>query len=382
MTMSVPPPPQPRHEPQAVPGSAVPLLFARGALEDLGREAAKRGSRVLLVSDPGIAKAGHVAHAEANLKRAGLHVEVFSKAGENPTTAHIAAGLEVARNANINLIVGLGGGSSMDCAKGVNFLYTNGGRMQDYWGVGKATRPMLPLIAIPTTTGTGSEAQSAALITDPATHQKMACLDKKTLASLAILDVTLTDTQPARVAALTGIDAISHAIETAACNKRTPVSRQLSTAAWRLLSGAYERMLADPADSSARQDMLLGAHLAGCAIENAMLGAAHACANPLTAAFGLPHGAAVGLMLPAVIRFNATADNPYADLASDAELLAVRIETFLLAAGLPRTLTSVEIPKSRLPELAANAARQWTATFNTIPAGEREMLHIYESVFE
>jgi alcohol dehydrogenase len=378
MTLSVP---QPRHVPQAVAGSTVPLLFARGALEDLGREAAKLGTRVLLVSDPGIAKAGHVAHAEANLKRAGLQVAVFAGAGENPTTDHIAAGLEVARAGNINLIVGLGGGSSMDCAKGINFLISNGGRMQDYWGVGKATKPMLPLIAIPTTTGTGSEAQSAALITDPATHQKMACLDKKTLASLAILDVTLTDTQPPRVAALTGIDAISHAIETAACNKRTAVSRELSAAAWGLLSGSYKTMLADPPDAAARQNMLLGAHLAGCAIENAMLGAAHACANPLTAAFGLPHGAAVGLMLPAVIRFNAAANNPYSDLG-DAETLALQVDEFLRAAGLPRTLTSVEIPKSRLPELARNAATQWTATFNPIPVGEAELLRIYESVFE
>jgi alcohol dehydrogenase len=378
MNLSVP---QPRHHPQAVPGSTVPLLFARGALNDLGGEAAKLGTRVLLVSDPGIAKAGHVAHAEANLQHAGLHVSVFAGAGENPTTDHITAGLEIARAAAINLIVGLGGGSSMDCAKGINFLFTNGGRMQDYWGVGKATKPMLPLIAIPTTTGTGSEAQSAALITDPDTHQKMPCLDKKTLASLAILDVTLTDTQPPRVAALTGIDAISHAVETAACNKRTPTSRQLSAAAWKLLSGSYQKMLADPADSSARQNMLLGAHLAGAAIENAMLGAAHACANPLTAAFGIPHGAAVGLMLPAVIRFNAAADNPYADLA-EAESLALQIDEFLRAAGLPRTLTSVEIPKSRLPELATSAATQWTANFNPTTVGPREMLRIYESVFE
>src|SRR5207244_13482634 len=115
--------------------------------------------------------------------------------------------------AGIDAIVGLGGGSSMDTAKGCNFILTNGGRMQNYWGVGKAAKPMLPLIAIPTTAGTGSECQSAALITDEITHQKMACLDPKAAARVAVLDPMLTLSQPARVTARTGIDAIAHALE-------------------------------------------------------------------------------------------------------------------------------------------------------------------------
>src|SRR5206468_2445334 len=122
-----------------------------------------------------------------------------------------------AREFRPDLLIGLGGGSSMDCAKGCNFIFTSGGRMQDYWGLGKAKNPMLPLIAIPTTAGTGSEAQSFALITDPDTHQKMACGDKKALPALAILDADLTATQPPKVASATGIDAFAHAVETAVC---------------------------------------------------------------------------------------------------------------------------------------------------------------------
>jgi alcohol dehydrogenase len=274
----------------------------------------------------------------------------------------------------------------MDCAKGCNFILTNGGRMQDYWGVGKARKKMLPLIAVPTTAGTGSEAQSFALITDPDTHQKMACGDKKALAALAILDADLTATQPPRVAAATAIDAVAHAVETAGCAKRTDVSQELSLEAWQLLSGAFERALRHPDDVEARERMLLGAHLAGAAIENSMLGAAHACANPLTAQFGISHGAAVGLMLPHVIRFNAppgagasgAAANPYTVLDADAEQLARRIDAMLEIAALPRRLVDFAIQPAAIPELAAQAAQQWTARFNPRPMDEANFRAIYE----
>jgi alcohol dehydrogenase len=274
----------------------------------------------------------------------------------------------------------------MDCAKACNFILSNGGRMQDYWGVGKARKKMLPLIAVPTTAGTGSEAQSFALITDPDTHQKMACGDKKALAALAILDADLTATQPPRVAAATAIDAVAHAVETAGCAKRTDVSQELSLEAWQLLSGAFERALRHPDDVEARERMLLGAHLAGAAIENSMLGAAHACANPLTAQFGISHGAAVGLMLPHVIRFNAppgagasgAAANPYTVLDADAEQLARRIDAMLEIAALPRRLVDFAIQPAAIPELAAQAAQQWTARFNPRPMDEANFRAIYE----
>src|SRR6185437_10986900 len=178
-----------------------------------------------------------------------------------------------------DMIIGLGGGSSMDCAKGINFIYSNGGRMQDYWGVDKATKPMLPMIAIPTTAGTGSDAQSFALITDPDTHQKMACGDKKALPKVALLDPDLTATQPPKVAAATGIDAVAHAVETAATTRRNETSLRLSRESWLRLEPGFEHAMRNPHDAQAREQMLLGAHLAGAAIENSMLGAAHALAR-------------------------------------------------------------------------------------------------------
>jgi alcohol dehydrogenase len=298
---------------------------------------------------------------------------------ENPSTVHVEAALKAARKLKPDFLVALGGGSSMDCAKGLNFLLTNGGRMRDYWGVGKASKPMLPMIAVPTTAGTGSEAQRFALITDPQTHQKMACGDEKALSRVAILDPDLTLTQPPRVAAAAGIDAIAHAVETAGCNRRNEISRALSRQAWLLLESAYETAVCNPGDAGARKNMLLGAHLAGAAIENSMLGAAHALANPLTAEFGMAHGQAVGMMLPHVVRFNAAAgSNPYADLMPDAEVLAQRIETFLAAASLPRRLDALGVKPSDLPRLADLAAKQWTATFNPRTVGATELLSIYQ----
>ena len=202
-------------------------------IDSLGELAAELGAcRALLVSDPGIVAAGHPKRGIDSLRHTGIECKLFDGVAQNPTTECVDAGFQCARDFQPDLLVGLGGGSSMDCAKGVNFLYTNGGRMQDYWGVGKATKPMLPMIAVPTTAGTGSETQSFALITDPQTHVKMACGDKKAAFRLALLDPKLTITQPSQVTALAGIDALSHALETYVTTRRNIVSEAFSRQAW------------------------------------------------------------------------------------------------------------------------------------------------------
>jgi alcohol dehydrogenase len=372
--------------PQLVPGSNVRVAFAPGALANVGEIARAEGAkRVMLVTDPGIRDAGHPERAVRSLYKAGLVVRVFDEVQENPTTEVVGKALRVAREFKPDFLIGLGGGSSMDCAKGVNFLYTNGGRMQDYWGVNKAAQAMLPLIAIPTTAGTGSEAQSFALITDPQTHQKMACGDTKALPRVAILDPELTATQPPRVAAATGIDAIAHAVETAVTKKRNETSLQFSAEAWRRLERSFAAAVANgSADVAARADMLVGAHLAGCAIENSMLGAAHALANPLTGHFGVAHGFAVGMMLPHVVRYNGAAaeGDAYAGaLGVGASELARRIEGVLDAGRISRRLSEHDVPADALPKLAAEAAKQWTATFNPRPVTDEAMLALYRQAW-
>lgn len=192
------------------------LIFGAGVVARVGELARELGARrVLVVTDRGIVNAGHALRVEQALQAAGLGVVVFAEVRENPTTRCVDQCARVARAAEIDLFVGLGGGSSVDTAKGCNFILTNGGEMKDYWGIGKAAKPMLPLLAIPTTAGTGSECQSFALIADEHTHQKMACGDPKAAAKIALLDPELTVSQPRRVTAGTGIDAIAHAVETA-----------------------------------------------------------------------------------------------------------------------------------------------------------------------
>ncbi len=365
--------------PQTIRGSAVNVIFGSGHLDRIGEiTQSQGGTRVLLVTDPGIREAGHVQRAVRSLYRAGLPVRLFDEVGENPTTIHVGKGVIAAKPFAPDLIIGLGGGSSMDCAKGINFILSGGGKVADYWGTGKAKGPMLPLIAVPTTAGTGSDAQSYALITDPDTHQKMACGDKRALPRLAVLDPELTATQPPKVAAATGIDAVAHAVESSGTTKRNEVSRALSLDAWRILEPAFARVTRDPADTAAREQMLLGAHIAGAAIENSMLGAAHALANGLTAVCSVVHGVAVGMMLPHVIRFNAAGDagNPYADLA-DAEALATRVEALLDAGSLPRRLPDAGAAESHVDEMAKIAVKQWTATFNPRPVDEAQLAAIY-----
>ena len=374
------------------------LVFGAGCVAQVGKLASElRAQRVLVVTDKGLVTAGHAARVEHALQRAGLGVISYDQVRENPTTRDVDACVAVARAAGIDLIVGLGGGSSMDTAKGANFILTNGGQMSDYWGVGKATKPMLPLIAIPTTAGTGSECQSAALIADEVTHQKMACLDPKAAARVALLDPELTLSMPPRVTACTGIDAIAHAVETAVTKKRTPLSAMYSREAFRLTVAGFERVLADPLDIEARGQMLLGAAFAGTAIENSMLGAVHSAANPLTAHFNIIHGQAVGLMLPAVVRFNAhdrVSRRAYAQLAGGVSALAgagqqeacdalvVQLERLLNIAGMPRSLAESGVPRTAIPMLAEEAARQWTAGFNPRKVTVEDFVKFYEAAFE
>jgi alcohol dehydrogenase len=375
------------------------LVFGVDTLERLGELGREIGFKnVLLVTDPGIVRAGHSERAAKILKAAGLGVTVFDNVEENPTTKCVAGCVEAARTAAIDGFVALGGGSAMDTAKGCNFILTNGGRMQDYWGVAKASKPMLPLIAIPTTAGTGSECQSFALIADEKTHEKMACGDPKAAARIAILDPKLTLSQPRRVTACTGIDAIAHVVETAVTNKRNAFSIMCAHEGFKLAVPNLPRVFADPADLEARGRMQLGAAFAGIAIENSMLGAAHAAANPLTAHFGIVHGQAVGMMLPHVVRFNGKdtgALKAYAELASAPEIACVSdgleealealvhwLEVLLDLAEMPRSLADCGVDRAMIPTMAAEAAKQWTATFNPRPAAAADFIALYEAAFQ
>lgn len=398
------------------------LVFGSGSISRLGELARQLGAqRVLLVSDTGVQAAGQFEKGMHALRRANLEVEAFLDVHENPTSRDVDAGVAVAQSFRPDLIVGLGGGSSMDCAKGINFVVSCGGNIEDYWGVNKATRDLLPMIAVPTTAGTGSEAQSFALISQVGTGRKMACGDRRAACRIALLDPELTLTMPGRVTSLTGVDAISHALETYVCNRRNPLSNCYSRQAWQLLMQGFLKVLLEPADLEARGQVQLGAFFAGLAIETSMLGAAHALANPLTARFGVTHGQAVGMMLPQVIRFNGEKvgqwyDHLWQDVATSelgkeclreiggvnhvsqtfsdktiakslsqsplgsslsVELLSVFVLRLVEMAGLETELDSLGVPEDSLDSLAVEATQQWTGTFNPRPLSQADFRQIY-----
>jgi alcohol dehydrogenase len=375
------------------------FVVGEGVLQQLGAIAQElRGTRVLVVSDPGIVQAGLFERAVHSLRAGGMQIASFHDFQENPDSDQVDRGVQVAKEFQPDLLVGLGGGSSMDCAKGINFVHSCGGRIHYYWGVGKASKPMLPLIAVPTTAGTGSESQSFALISDAVTHAKMACGDPKAAARVALLDPLLTLSQPPRVTALTGIDALTHAIESFVCQKRSPISQLFAKEAWRHLRYGLPQVLSDPQSVDGRFCMQWGAALAGMAIEASMLGAAHALANPLTAHHGIAHGQAVGVMMPHVIQWNArqvaswyqelwnTVEPPLQMTQphkpeSDANVAARKMSDWfgemLQAGGLHQRLAALAIPENDLEVLASQAAQQWTAKYNPVEVHADDLIQIY-----
>jgi alcohol dehydrogenase len=371
------------------------VVFGAGVIEQLGELARELNfRRTLLVADRGLLASGHVEEAVGPLTKAGVEIVRFHDFEVNPDSRMVENGSAFVAPLNIDSIIGLGGGSSMDCAKGINFLLTNGGRMSDYRGYGKATQPMLPMIAIPTTAGTGSEGQSYALISEAETHAKMACGDPKAAFRIALLDPALTVSQPRTITATSGFDAIAHAVETFVTTKRNPLSELFSREAWRLLEPNYERVLTQPDHLEARGAMQLGAYYAGVAIENSMLGATHACANPLTARYGTAHGEAIAMLLPTVVRWNETiAGGEYEKLLSwssvagrnndlsPTEELARRLEELAEAGGLRSNLRTAGVKQNDLPELAEDAAGQWTGTFNPRPFDKQGAIEVYQCVY-
>lgn len=364
------------------------LIFGNGVIKELPNAVRELGVKsVLLVTDAGIVSAGHAQMTRERLETAGIRVHLYEQVHENPTESDVADCCAFARSLDFDGFVALGGGSSIDTAKACNFLITNGGRMSDYHGYGKATRKMLPFIAIPTTAGTGSECQSFALVSRDGSHEKMACGDPKALARVAILDPDISDTQPRPVAVQTGIDALAHALESAVCTQRTELSAMYSEAAFRHIVRAIDDIVDCTVRGDDRGHMLLGAALSGLAIENSMLGAAHASANPLTARHAVIHGRAVAMMLPHVMRFNAAIPDAaavYERYSGILRELEVSDKTLIdWVTDLTNRMKNIEInaDEDEVLQLAREAAQQWTGKFNPRPLELSDYVNLYKAAF-
>tara|TARA_Y100000748_G_scaffold228109_2_gene192342 strand:- start:2563 stop:3726 length:1164 start_codon:yes stop_codon:yes gene_type:complete len=376
------------------------ILCESGSAAQLGELCKLRDAhRVLIVTDPGITKIGLLNDVLPTLAKAQVAAEVFDQVEADPPESVVLAAVEQAKAMQAELIIGFGGGSSMDVAKLVALLAHPdcAQTLQDIYGVGNARGQRLPLIQVPTTAGTGSEVTQIAIITTGATT-KMGVVSPILLPDLALLDADLTLGLPFHVTAATGIDAMVHAIEAYTSKlKKNPLSDMLAREALRLLAGNLDAVVQDGQNREARQAMLLGALLAGQAFANAPVAAVHALAYPLGGHYHIPHGLSNALVLPTVIEFNAPAAAPlYAELAplivgpdlvpGDADSLTEQLVRALgdlsPRCGLPSRLRDAGVPKDALEMLAKDAMLQQRLLVNNPrEVTEADALAIYNLAY-
>lgn len=366
-------------------------------LAELCRERDAR--RVLLVTDPGITALGMLDDVMSGFAAGGLTVAVFDQVQPDPAEQVVLAALAQARALGAELVVGFGGGSSMDVAKLVALLAHPACRqtLADVYGVGNARGQRLPLLQVPTTAGTGSEVTPIAIVTTGETT-KLGVVSPLLLPDLAILDADLTLGLPPAVTAATGIDAMVHAIEAYTSKvKKNPLSDLLAREALSLLSANLDSVVENGRNRDARQAMLLGACLAGQAFANAPVAAVHALAYPLGGHFHIPHGLSNALVLPHVMRFNAQVAAPlYAELAplvlrrklkpgnvsQLADQLIAELAAFSQRCGLPTRLCDVGVPHAMLERLADDAMLQQRLLVNNPrEVSHRHALAIYQAAY-
>lgn len=368
-----------------------------GALAKLGPEARRLvAARALIVTDRGVAGAGIAERARLALEQAGVDAVVYDETKAEPDFENVDQCLETARAAMVDLLVGLGGGSSMDLAKGVAAMMTNSGRLIDYYGTDKLTVPALRVIAIPTTSGTGSEATPNAIFTDHAEKLKKGVVSHYLLPAVAIVDPALTLTTPAHVTAATGMDALTHAVESYTSRKATYQTDLYSFEAIRRIAPNLRTAVFDGSNLPARREMAFASFFAGVAIANAGTGAVHAMAYPLGGQFGVPHGVSNALLMPYVLELNVLGNiQKFAAIAGalgeQTEGLSTReaaqvavdaIRQLSVDVGIPQRMRDVGVPRDAIGGMAS-AAIQITRLMDNNPRtlSVEEVRSVYEAAW-
>jgi len=343
------------------------IRFGVACLDTIGDEAKELAAKhAIIITDPGVYKAGVVDPVKEQLSRARLSVDVFSEAEPEPTLPRLNAIAGELRKYNYDLLVGVGGGSSIDTAKGLSVLLAHGGNGQDYLGVNRVPEPGIPIFALPTTAGTGSEVTMIAVFGDPEKEVKSAIVSPCLLARLALVDPSLTYGCPAKVTAASGMDALVHVIECYTGVKANDFSDALALEAMRLIVGNLRTAVKNGSDKEARQCMSEGALIAGIAFGNSGVTATHALAYPLGSRFHVPHGVANGLLLPYVMECNLSANLPKftviakilgvetggLSLQEAAEKGVEAVKALAADIGIPTQLRNLGVPKEALEEMA------------------------------
>lgn len=372
------------------------IKFGAGTLDllpDLAKELGK--SKGYIISGPHLNKIGMVAKCRKALKNAGMESECFTETEGNPSTDTVVKATEGFKKSKADFIVAFGGGSPLDVAKAVAVLATYGGNIVDYEGAGKVMGPIVPMIAIPTTAGTGSEVTAFSVITDHSRNYKLTVVSNYLLPAYVILDPDLIATVPANTAAACGIDAMVHALEAYISKAASPFSDIFAREALRLIGGSIRDYVADRSNPAACESMMVGSLFAGIAFSHARLGNVHAMSHPVSAYFDVPHGVANAILLPTVVDFNKDAADPEkyryiygciskdmgADINFTPDMLATEIRMLNYELGILPTLSDIGITSDKFEQMADDAMKSGNIQCNPQFTMKNDILKLYEQAF-
>ena len=362
-------------------------------LPDLAKELGK--SKAYIISGPHLNKIGMVAKCQKALKSAGMDSECFTETEGNPSTNTVAKATEAFKESKADFIVAFGGGSPIDVAKAVAVLATYGGNIVDYEGGGKVPGSIVPMIAIPTTAGTGSEVTAFSVITDHSRNYKLTVVSNYLLPMYAILDPELITTVPAGTASACGIDAMVHALEAYISKTSSPFSDIFAKEALRLIGGNLRDYVADRGNLAACEAMMVGSLFAGIAFSHARLGDVHAMSHPISAYFDVPHGVANAILLPTVVDFNMSDADPEkycyiyhciskeqtVDTKFMPDMLAAEIRVLNHELGIPPTLSSVGVTSDKFEQMADDAMKSGNIQVNPRFTTKNDILNLYAQAF-
>jgi alcohol dehydrogenase class IV len=376
----------------------IPTKVVRGigAVEQLGEEAKALGAkRALVVTDKNLVEAGLMEKVEEPLKSAGLKVDIFDEGVPDPTVKLVEKGMAVIKKASYGVIIGVGGGSNIDAAKAMSVMANNPGSICDYEGSDKFAKPPMPIIAVPTTAGTGSEVTYASVVTDTERDYKFVVWSSLLPPKVAILDPQMPATGPVMVRISAGMDALTHAVESYVSKNANPYSESLALSAIKLISENLRMSIADANNAEAMANMQLAANMAGMAFTNTRLGVVHAIALPPSALFHIPHGIANAILLPYGMEFNLIG-NPrkFADIACamgenvdgltvmEAAIVAVDAVRELAAdIGAPQSLESVGAKEDAIPKMAEDGMKSGHLAVNPRQVSIEDVVKIFEAAY-
>lgn len=371
------------------------IVVGAGSLKRLPELAKNlKKSKAYIISGPHLEKIGMVDKCREALKAAGIESDAFTQTEGNPSTDTVAKAAEGFKSSNADFIVAFGGGSPLDVAKAVAVIASYGGNITDYEGGGKVPGPVVPMIAIPTTAGTGSEVTAFSVITDHSRNYKLTVVSNYLLPAYAILDPELITTVPKNTAAACGIDAMVHALEAFISKAASPFSDLFAKEALRLIGTSIRDYVLDRSNLAACEAMLTGSLFAGIAFSHARLGDVHAMSHPVSAYFDVAHGVANAVLLPTIVDYNMTyasekykyiydciCEKPLDDNSFTPEMLAAEIRVLNDELGIPSSLSEVGVDSSLFDKMADDAMKSGNILVNPRPTTKKDILALYAQAF-